>query len=77
MRRKFARTPRPSDRETFKARMGDFIARMGTTKKGAHFADEEVDTKKADLIRLLPRRAATSITPKSDAPPANGTSGKG
>ena len=63
------------DREVFKARMGDFIARMGTTKTRAHPLAEEINTEKAGLIRLLPRRAAAPMLPESDAPPANGTSG--
>ena len=65
------------DRETFKARMGDFIARAGTPNVGSHFPDEEasggLSKEKSGLIRLLPRRAATTARP--DVPPANGTSG--
>ena len=65
------------DRETFKARMGDFIERLGAGKSGAHFPDEETHQEKAGLIRLLPRRtASTAAVPKAQTPPANGTSGK-
>ena len=65
------------DRETFKARMGDFVARVSASSGGSHFADEDYGDKtgeRAGFIRLLPRRVAA--TPQAQKPPANGTLGR-
>lgn len=70
------------DRETFKARMSDFIARVGPSGASSHFPDDEYSNlgrERSGLIHLLPRRvsSAASPAPKSQTPPANGTSGRG
>lgn len=66
------------DRETFKARMSDYIERVSAPTSGKHFPDDSTaqdqPKPRAGLIRLLPRRAASA--PKAEAPPANGTSGR-
>ena len=61
------------DRETFKARMGAFKARVSASSGGSHFADGDYADKTGDragLIPLLPRRTANA------SKPANGTSGR-
>lgn len=68
------------DHETFKARMGDFIARVGTPNRGSYLPAEAVphpQSARAGLLRLLPRRSVSSINSEdSGAAPANGTSGR-
>ena len=67
------------DRETFKARMGDFVARVSKPKLGSRFPEDDIETESArersGLIRLLPRRAASLPSQTAETPPANGTSG--
>ncbi len=69
------------DRENFKVRMGDFIARVGSPNRSSYLPAETAahpEGARAGLLRLLPRRNATSVNAEdSDASPANGTSGNG
>ena len=70
------------DRETFKARMSDFIARVSPPSAGTDFSDDEDSAsnrgkERSGLIHLLPRRVPPLPAPKSQTPPANGTLGLG
>ena len=63
------------DRETFKARMSDLIARVGAPQREAHRSEQEAkpESARAGLIHLLPRRMAAPNA--SNSPAANGTNG--